>query len=141
MPVGASNEHQSLPYRSSIIKLKTPSNYSTGQCARIKVSPLPTVHNCQCLLSNSVLSGTPEAIVVEGSASGSASVTQNSGNSVVSASARVNLITPPARIPVTEAALSNAIVSEPAAPAEIVSGPEGSISADAVSALLLQASI
>ncbi|XP_076672283.1 uncharacterized protein LOC143371214 [Andrena cerasifolii] len=80
-----------------------------------------------------------EASVVEGSASSSASATRNSGNSVVSASARVNLITPPARIAAVGAPLRNAVVSAQAVAAALVSEPSGSVSGVAAPALLLSA--
>ncbi|XP_076238907.1 uncharacterized protein LOC143182049 [Calliopsis andreniformis] len=76
-----------------------------------------------------------ETTILKSSASSSASVTQNSGNSVVSATAGVNLITSP----VVEAPLSNVVVSAPPIPSAVVSGPSGSISRAAASVLLLKA--
>ncbi|XP_054002704.1 streptococcal hemagglutinin-like [Hylaeus anthracinus] len=75
----------------------------------------------------------------EVSTSSSTVATQNSGNSVVTASARVNFITPAATIAVDEASLSNVVVSTPTVPSAVVSVPSGSISAAAASALYLQA--
>ncbi|XP_053978586.1 platelet binding protein GspB-like [Hylaeus volcanicus] len=75
----------------------------------------------------------------EVSTSSSTVATRNSGNSVVTASARVNFITPAATIAVDEASLSNVVVSTPTIPSAVVSVPSGSISATAASALFLQA--
>lgn len=84
-----------------------------------------------------MFSDATEPSVVEGSASSWASATRDSGNSVVSASARVNLITPPARIAVVEAPLRNAVLSAQAVAAALVSRPSGSVSGYAAPALLL----
>ncbi|XP_015436910.1 PREDICTED: flocculation protein FLO11-like [Dufourea novaeangliae] len=112
---------------------------ASSETTNISISSNATVQTLNELSASVTDTTEPTGVRISASNS-SQTITQNSGNSVVFASARVNLITPAATIAASEVALSNAVLSATTVPTALVSGSSGTVSAAATaaaSALLL----